>query len=220
MAKTTRNKKQETDFLAEDSRTIVLGNNPEGLKRHLESLSQVRTEVIKSAHIVDGRKLKVTYHVPTHHGTDKQVKDCAAPVHPDLKKAFAELDHHLGLLCYQPVTEHNPAHKENRELPALICNIHCTGFKITGNEDNEAITLTGYRTLPNAKNLDIESPSQKWDSDIHDYDQIRELSDAIQDCINEVELYLFPSPEWPECKTEPDNQLSLFPEEEKEAEGE
>ena len=101
-----------------NSRTIILGQPNKALLQHLEN--QPRRETIKKVTIVDGRRLVVSFTEKTHNGMDSYSKKCAAPIHPDLKAAFAALNNHLGRLCFQPLTEHNPAHKDNKELPALI----------------------------------------------------------------------------------------------------
>jgi hypothetical protein len=194
-----------------DSRTIVLDSGKlAGLKKHLEDQAMVRPEIIKQATITDGHKLNVTWVVNIANGTDTTAKKCAAPIHDDLRLAFSKLNNHLGRLCYQPITELNPEHEKNRDLPALHCPIHCIGFKLSGNEDNESVTLSGSRTLPNAKNIDLQSPPQKWNGDIYDYGHSDELSQIVMECVGEVELYLF------DGKHQPDNQLSLFPDEDNE----
>lgn len=176
--------------------------------------TEIRPEVIRQAIIVDGTKLNVTYTVEMRSGTETTSKKCPDPVHDDLRIAFAKLKDHLGRLCYQPLTEHNPAHKNDRTLPALICPIHCTGFKISGKEENEAVILYGSRTLPNAKDIYLESPSQKYHGDIFEYEHSGDLKELIDECVSEVELYLF------EGKHAPDVQGDLFEQEEETGEQE
>lgn len=200
---------------SENGHTIILGNL-EGLKRHLERSANHRQnpEVIKKASIVDGRRLTVSYTEKTANGVDGNTRKCSAPIHPDLRKAFANLDVHLARLCFQPLEQENPFYEPGKDFPEFVLPVHCIGFSITGNEDAEAVTLHGFRTLPNAKEISIESPSQKWEGDIYSYKDIEDLSECVMTCIGEVELYLFPSEEWPNCKIELDNQLSLFPDDE------
>lgn len=186
--------------------TLVIDSGKVGQLTDFLQGRQKRPEVIREATIVDGTKLNVKFSVETRDGPESTSKKYPAPVHDDLRTAFAKLNNHLGNLCYQPITEHNPAHKENRELPALICPIHCSGFKLSGSEETEGVILFGSRTLPNAKAIDLESPQQKWDGDIYEYDDADELKDIISECISEVEMYLF------EGKHAPDIQGSLFDE--------
>lgn len=198
----------------ENTATIILGTNTEALRKHLAERENKRPEVIREATIVDGWNLNVKWTVEIQNGVDTTTKKCSAPVHDDLRIAFALLNNHLAHLCFQPLTEHNPAHKENKELPALICPVHCIGFKLSGNGETEGVTLFGSRTLPNAKAISLSSPTQKWSGDIFEYAHSNELSEIIMQCVGEVELYLF------EDKHAPDNQLSLFPEEEEDSEEE
>lgn len=202
-------KKLNEDLLADQTatHTIILGGNSDQFAQMLAD-RQERPEVIKQAIIVDGTKLSVTHTIERKSGIETTSKKCPDPVHDDLRIAFAKLNDHLGRLCYQPLMENNPPHENDKAQPKRICSIHCTGFKLAGNDDNEGVTLFGSRTLPNAKSLDLQSPQQRWYSDIYEYEEISELRAIIAECVNEVELYLF------EGKHQPDNQMSLFPEEE------
>ncbi len=194
----------------EKSHTVIVNSgNTDGLQQHLAGRTEPRPEVIRQATIVDGHKLNVQWTVEIPNGVDTTTKKCSAPVHDDMRNAFAKLRDHLGLLCFQPISEKNPAHKEDKAQPALICPISVTGFKISGNEETEGVTIFGSRTLPNAKEIDLQSPVQKWYGDIFEYEKSDELAEIIQECVGEVELYLF------EGKHQPDNQLSLFDQEEK-----
>jgi hypothetical protein len=200
-----------------ETHTIVLGGGKlDKLKKFLTNkyINEDRREVLRSATVVDGRTLDVSFTLDTPQGTKVTTDSCPGTVHPDLIAAFSELHEHLGRLCFQPISEHNPLHKNDPTQPALICNIHCTGFSLKGSEDKEKITLTGYRTLPNAKDIKLVSPAQLWDGDIFEYEHISELSETIMRCTGEVMLYLFPSKEWPNCKFAPELQGSFdFPEE-------
>ena len=191
----------------EQTATVVLGN-PDKIQEYLQSRSQPRAEVIRQATIVDGYKLKVQWTIEVDNGVDTITKKCSTPVHDDLRNAFARLRDHLGRLCFQPLTEHNPAYKEDKTQPQLICPITVTGFKISGNDETEGVTIFGSRTLPNAKNIDLQSPVQKWNGDVYDYEESDDLSEIIAACVGEVELYLF------EGKHQPDKQMSLFDQEE------
>lgn len=196
------------------SETIILGD-AEKIQKHLgdRTGNESRREVIRKASIIDSRTLEVEYNEETKAGHEVTKKKCSASIHEDLLKAFLSLNDHLGRLCYQPLTEHNPAYETDKTQPQLHCPIHCIGFSLSGNDETEAVSLTGYRTLPNGKEISLKSPSQKWDSDIFDYEEDDDLREAIMTCIGEVELYLFPSSDWPSCKHALDPQLSLFPDE-------
>ena len=115
------------------------------------------------------------------------------PVHDDLRRVFHDLSEHLRLLCQQPGEK----------------IYKCTGFTISGSGDSEGVVLIGQRTLSNGKILNLVSPFQKWD-DAEPYEGTQELSELIETAKNEVYAYLF------EGKHAPNNQLSLFDDQEEE----
>jgi hypothetical protein len=130
---------------------------------------------LKKAKIKDSLFLEVEYSETIADGTNTVKKDCTAPVHDDLKNAFAELDDHLSRICEQWTTN-------NR-----FDETQCKGFTIGGSGDNEGVTLIGSREIKYGV-LNIVSPFTKWDSE---YENIIELGEAIETCKHEVKLYLF-----------------------------
>lgn len=86
--------------------------------------------------IKDGKKAEVDFH-------EEEERDgaftCKYPVHPDLKKAIQALSVHLGCLCgYFPAKS---AHKA--DLDSFVV----TGITMGGSEDDQGITITGYKKV-------------------------------------------------------------------------
>lgn len=144
---------------------------------------------LKKAKIKDSLFLEVEYSESIADGTNTVKKDCTAPVHDDLKNAFSKLDDHLCGLCYQ--------YNSISELD--IENTKAKGFTIGGSGDNEGVVLIGSRDLDDGSVLNLVSPFKKWDSD---YEEISELSEAIETCKHEVKLYLFEAKHKPEAQQE------------------
>jgi len=178
---------------------------------------------IKKAMIKSNLFLSVEYSEQMNDGSNNVKKDCTAPVHDDLKAAFKQLHIHLALLCEQVP---QPTAKGMGVVQALgevaqgmdpdgnfrfpepvwqVLHKHfCNGFSIGGSGESEGITLIGYRELEAGKVLNLTSPFQKWDGDNRMYSFDSELAEVIENCKNEVHLYLF------EGKHQPEAQLDMF----------
>lgn len=178
---------------------------------------------LKKAKIKDNLFLEVEYSEQAEDGTNTVKKDCSAPVHDDLKKAFKKLNIHLALLCEQVIEPSKGGISVTKGLEAenailldpdedfaftkdgwqLISKMACKGFTIGGSGDNEGVTLIGTRTLSNDKALNLVSPFTKWEEDYNPYSYSSELSQIIEECKHEVKEYLFNG------KHQPDAQMSL-----------
>lgn len=185
---------------------------------------------IKKASIKDGMFLNVEYSESMNDGFNKVKKDCTAPIHDDLRRAFVKLNIHLALLCHQAIENNKKAAKAfsvkiNDDEEEVVINpdeefrlddynlevarsISCVGFSIGGDGGHEGVTLIGSRTLANGKVLNLVSPFQKWSDDNYNYAHSFELSEIIEECKGEVAAYLF------EGKHAPDKQMTLAFEEE------
>ena len=153
---------------------------------------------IKKAKVKEGRFLDVEYSEQTADGGFANVtKQCKAEVHPDLIRAFKELDMHLANLSYQ----------------GDVGAIECTGFSISGSGDSAGVVLIGKRELPNDKVLNITTPFQRFEDDFFFYNDNEQMIDALGTAKTEVYSYLF------EAKHKEDNQLSIEFEELEEIEG-
>jgi hypothetical protein len=148
---------------------------------------------IKKAKIINGDNLAVTYTEEVGKDTNKVNLECSARIHPDLRTAFAKLDEHLAELCEQ--------YDEGGDLCRM--QISSTGFSIGGSGDHEGVVLIGQRALDSGKVLNLTSPFEKWEDEAGTYGNIDDLSLAIEECISEVNAYLF------DGKHAPDAQLSL-----------
>lgn len=64
--------------------------------------------------------------------------------------------------------------------------------------DHEGVTIIGGRNV-DAGYLNLVAPFTKWDSD---YEYISELGEIVEECKNEVMLYLFENKHQPEAQLE------------------
>lgn len=149
--------------------------------------------------IKQGEKLEVQF---KETGDMKASTDkiCDNPCHPDLKKAMAGLGHHLAILT-DYITEKRAGDTE--ELEKFVV----TAYSIGGKEDEEGVTITGYRKTRSGKTVTLNTPFLKLDAESDEYYLIKDLNTRIESIEAEVLLYL-------EGKKAPDAQTSLeFPEE-------
>ena len=139
--------------------------------------------------------------------------NCTVPVHDDLKTAFGKLNIHLALLCDQLAM---PTKKAFAKLQVLMSEakivegegknsdredpfFHVYSFSISGNEENEAIVISGYMEGTYGE-VDLSNPPIKWDNT--DYPFSDQLSEDAQACIYEVKEYLFNEKRAPEKQLE------------------
>ena len=155
---------------------------------------------IKKAKIKDDIFLEVEYteELPGHGKKDMKLT-CTVPVHEDLKNAFKKLDKHLALLCEEIDL---PAKVKNIDewVPDELSSFAVRGFTIGGNDDTEGCTLGGIKWGVYGS-FSLNSPFQKYSTS--EYKYIDALASDIQDCLYEVDEYLFKG------KRAPEQQLAM-----------
>ena len=122
---------------------------------------------------------------------DEFTRTSNAPIHDDLRAAFAALDKHLNNITEQNVDD---------EL------IHCSGFTIGSNDDG--VCLIGWRDLKSDSRLNLISPFTRWSSDYCSGKRGRDLGELIETAKTEVHSYLFESKHAPKIQLE----MSFTPE--------
>lgn len=157
---------------------------------------------IKKAKIKDGLFLEVEYseELPGHSRKDTTLK-CTVPIHEDLKDAFAKLHKHLAILCDDISTRAKTIDSWDFDNAS---DYTVRGFSIGGSDENEGVTISGSKEAKHGI-VNLNSPFQKWEGS--EYKFISDLSENIEECIYEVDQYLFNG------KRAPEKQTSLeFPE--------
>lgn len=151
---------------------------------------------IKKSKIKDDLFLQVEYteDLPGHSKKDTKLT-CTIPIHEDLKTKFQLLHRHLAVLCDQVKTPKR-ADFETSEFEGFTV----IGFAISGVEENEGVTIIGSKEGKYGEVL-LNTPFTKWDDS--EYPFRSELASDIQDCVYEVEQYLF------EGKRAPEQQLEM-----------
>lgn len=151
---------------------------------------------IKKSKIKDDLFLQVEYteELPGHSKKDTKLT-CTIPVHEDLKNKFQNLHKHLAVLCDQVKTPKR-SDFENSEFEDFTV----IGFAISGVEENEGVTVIGIRDGKYGE-VPLSTPFIKWDDS--EYPFRSELASDVQDCVYEVEQYLF------EGKRAPEQQLEM-----------
>lgn len=150
---------------------------------------------IKKAKIKDDLFLDVEYteELPGHSKKDTKLS-CTVPVHEDLKSKFARLHVHLAILC----DEVKSPKKGDLELISYP-EFTVRGFSISGTEENEGVTINGYKE-GKFGNVNLNTPLTKYDDS--EYPFISDLAEDIQACVYEVEQYLFHGKRAPEQQLE------------------
>lgn len=131
------------------------------------------------------------------HSKKETKLSCTVPVHQDLKDAFAALHRHLAILCDEEKAPKNSAAFENAEFEKFGVR----GFSIGGNDENEGVTISGFKEGKYGL-VNLNTLFTKFESE--DYPFISELNNDLDACIVEVEEYLFAG------KRAPEQQLELF----------
>jgi len=152
---------------------------------------------IKKAKIKDELFLEVEFNedLPGHCKKDTKLTS-TIPVHQDLKDAFRKLHVHLAILCDE-VT----APKKKDFDTAEFSDFDVRGFSISGNDDSEGVTLSGYKEGKYGI-VNLNSPFTKWESS--EYPFTSELSENIEKALYEVDQYLFNGKRAPEKQLEMD----------------
>lgn len=111
-------------------------------------------------------------------------------IHAGLQAAFDKLKPHLIVICEQKYSEtlksiSNLSEFDNFDDEVLE-NVTVSGFVISG-DDQSGVTLIGSKTIELGV-LNLISPFVKYTGD---YSHGEELQTVIQECVYEVEQYLF-----------------------------
>lgn len=151
---------------------------------------------IKKAKIKDDLFLEGEYseELPGHSKKDSKFS-CTVPIHDDLKDAIQRLNKHLAILC----DEVKIPRKGEFEDDAFI-DFTAKGFSIGGNDENEGVTISGYKDGKFGI-VNLNTPFQKYETS--EYPFISDLGLDINAAVAEVELYLF------EGKRAPERQLEM-----------
>lgn len=162
-------------------------------------MSENKTK-IKKAKIKDDLFLEVefTENLPGHSKNDTRLAS-TVPVHDDLKICFQKLHKHLAILCDE-VGSPKKKDFEDAEFPAFFVR----GFSISGNDENEGVTISGYKEGKYG-DVNLNTPFTKWNES--EYSFVNELSLDIEAALHEVDQYLFHG------KRAPEKQMEIgFPE--------
>lgn len=152
---------------------------------------------IKKASIKDSLFLNVEYSEFLHEHSKKETKlSCTVPIHEDLKNAFSRLHRHLAILCDEEKVPKNSAAFQIAEFEKFGVR----GFSIGGSDESEGVTVSGFKEGKFGI-VNLNTPFTKFESE--DYPFLSELTGDVDDCIMEVEQYLF------EGKRAPEKQLEL-----------
>lgn len=111
------------------------------------------------------------------------------PPHKDLMNAMKNLVKHLVVLC--DLKEADALYEENFydfDVDRLS-QFKVTGISIGGDDENEGVVITGLKTLPNGKVLNLNSPFTKFMDEHNSYDFEDELFNDIARCIEELREY-------------------------------
>lgn len=181
----SRKKKTETEYTT----TVVVNDInefTEKLEKAAASFAGPRIEIVK-AKITKELTLETIYN---EHVSDEIInevtKKCDNIVHQDLQNAFDALKPHLALICdLRDGIKLNPDHWE----PEQLSDIEVTGFTLGGDGDHAGVTLIGKKKI-GSRVLNLVAPFVKYFDDNDPYKYSDDLSALVNDCINEVQLYL------------------------------
>jgi hypothetical protein len=155
---------------------------------------------IKKAKIKDDLFLEAEYSQDLIGHKKQDIKiSSTVPVHSDMTDAFKKLEKHLAYLCGE---KDCPKYKLFDTTDVEGFDVR--SFSIGGSDEHEGVTVSGYKDGPFGL-VNLNTPFTKFAEG--EYPFLDKLSEDVQACIYEVELYLF------EGKKAPEQQTSLeFPE--------
>lgn len=158
---------------------------------------------IKKAKLKDELFLEGEYteELPGHSKNDTKISS-TVPVHQDLKDAMQKLHTHLAILC-----DGEKAPKKKDFETSEFVEFTVRGFSIGGNDENEGITISGYKEGKYGL-INLNTPFTKYENEVYPFTE--ELLLAVDAVVHEVEQYLFHE------KKAPEKQLSMDFEEEPE----
>jgi len=148
---------------------------------------------IKQANIKNSLFLAYKYDQVVKNAKKSASESSDAPIHDDLRNAFSALIPHLAFICEEIKEEDCQARLESPddELPEdhFLLKYRVHGFSISGQGDQEGLTIAGTKRLESGKILNLDTPFQKFD-DINDYAFMAELRESIENLKSEVYEYL------------------------------
>lgn len=156
---------------------------------------------IKKAKIKDDLFLEVefTENLPGHSKNDTKLTS-TVPVHEDLKSSFEKLHKHLAILC-----DEVGAPKKGQFETATFPDFFVRGFSVSGSDENEGVTISGYKEGKFGP-VNLNTPFTKWEDS--EYPFTSELGADIEAALHEVDQYLFHG------KRAPEKQLDMFQDQE------
>lgn len=152
-----------------------------------------KIEIIK-AKITKNQTLEASY---TRHNEDETTtvvdeKDCENLVHPDLVTAFQKLAPHMALIVDLRESDIIGKGKGKKAIDAIepehFSKFEVKSFSIGG--DGEGVVISGNKKLNSAQIFNINTPFQKYEDELSDYQWGSELAEVVQHCIYEVEQYI------------------------------
>ncbi|WP_027381849.1 hypothetical protein [Epilithonimonas caeni] len=150
---------------------------------------------IQNAKIRSRLFLSYGYTAKENEVENKIKQDSDAPIHEDLERAFDNLIPHFIIITEESeVTEKlkrliTRPDNEDFILPEDIEKKYkVTGISISGSEDNQGVTISGYKNLNTGKSVSFDTPNQKFDDE--DYEFSQELYDAVEHLKSEVLEYM------------------------------
>lgn len=152
---------------------------------------------IKKAKLKDELFLEGEYteELPGHSKNDTKISS-TVPVHQDLKDAMQKLHAHLAILCDVGVKAPKKKEFGTADYPEFTVK----GFSIGGNDENEGITISGYKEGVYGL-VNLNTPFTKYENDTYPFTE--ELNMDVEAVLHEVEQYLFHE------KKAPEKQLSM-----------
>lgn len=159
---------------------------------------------IEKAKLVKGETLDYNYTKTDDKGAKSKVTESLkAPVHGDLKQAYANLDIHLAIMCGYLT----PARIKEIAMPApeLSEGFHVTSFSLGGDEDDPGVVISGHYLKPDGKPVILNSPFYRFEgSEQSRYIFMDDLQERIERLDTEIRAYVGGS------KRGEDPQLNLF----------
>lgn len=152
-----------------------------------------KIEILKGK-ITKNQTLEICYlrHNEDESTTVVDEKDCENLVHPDLVNAFQKLAPHMALLCDLRESDIIGKGKGKKAIDAIepehFSKFEIKSFSIGG--DGEGVTISGNKKLNSAQIFNINTPFQKYEDELSDYQWGSELAEAMERCKYEVQEYL------------------------------
>lgn len=144
---------------------------------------------IKKARLAKNGGLEVAY--TDTEGNEVTVKG-VNPVHRDMREAFVRLIPFLADLTEQREADNIQWDDlEGEYNKDLLKRMDVTGITVSSDDISDTVTITGRRTLSVTKKvLCLNTPAISLDQDSEDYENLSELTEAIDAVKGEAKLYI------------------------------